>query len=166
METNRFDFPSRVSIRGIAVGILTTFASWILLMAIVASLGIWRYRLNEMPNLGAGFWSAMFLVFVVSLSFGSFIASVIGRSENTADGLLHGVATWAGTCVLGCLALGVATGKLFDFASQTSGSGVFWVIAAGDAIALLAALRFGVAGARFGIKRVEEESRRNQPRAA
>jgi hypothetical protein len=166
MNTTNIDFPSRISVRAITAGILTTFAATILLMTLAAGLGLWSYRIEEVPNLGAGFWVFFFVAWTVSLGVGAFVSSVAGRSSTRVDGLLYGGVTWAGACVLGCLTMAVGTGRFFNFTAGQTMPGMFWLIFFGDAIALIVALWFGAKGVHVQVKAARQAEQPSPRRVA
>lgn len=150
------DFSSRLSVRAITAGIVVTYALMILVMSLAAGLGLWTYQLRELPNLGTGFWAFAFASWIGTIYLGSYVAVLASRSATRRDGILNGVVTWAGACVIGCGLLGVASEGAF---SSLRGQSSFWAAFCTGLLALGASVLAGTlaSGSEAEVSRKERK---------
>lgn len=103
-DFKQFDLPSRLSARGIIAGILVTLVVFSFLMVIAGGFGLWSFgpldaAAVERMSPGVGIWAA--IAWPISNLIGGFVASASSFSPARRGGLLEGVATWAGSFLLG-----------------------------------------------------------------
>lgn len=163
IEAGRIDLASRVSARATAVGVALAVVSLSLLLSLGGGLGLIPVGgvldAEMLRRAGAGFALWASLSWIAAAFLGAFVASVTARSTAMRDGLLHGVATWAGACLslaillcvwfMAAVPLGLATK---DLSTVLMTPGAFWAFFFADALALSAALLGGALGARSETK--------------
>lgn len=88
---NQSNFISRIGVRAVVAGTLLTISLTFLLMTLVAAMGFWNFRINDIPNMSSGYWFMAMLAWAISSFAGGFVASIASRSESNADGILNGV---------------------------------------------------------------------------
>lgn len=163
MDDSQIDFPSRLSARAVTAGVFSTFALMILFMSLAGGLGLWRFDLFELPQLGTGFWILAFAGWIVSIFASSYIASVVGRAKSPWQGALYGFITWSVACVLGCLLLAIAAGKIFGgILSGETTPAMLWGMFIGDVLAIGAAVLGGIQGAYCEAKYVLTERKKTK----
>jgi hypothetical protein len=99
MQSAPYEFSRRLSARGVVTGVLVNLAILILFLSLAGALGFWELRLSELPDLISDFWFLGVIGWVISTGVGSYTASVASHSTTLRDGILHGVVTWAASCV-------------------------------------------------------------------
>jgi hypothetical protein len=170
----RLDFASRLSARSVIGGVVVTLAVFGVLMTLGGGLGLWslgRLEATEGPRLGAGLAVWAVVSWVLSALLGGFVAALSARSPLRRDGLLQGLVTWAGACLLGGILAcvwfmsAISSGLLSPWLVEgLRGPGVMWAFFIADALAVVAALFGGLLGARLEARRFEPEATTLRPR--
>jgi hypothetical protein len=110
VAADEFEFPTRISARGVIAGVLVALALEAMLMVLGAAIGLSAFqpRGDVAKGIGVGFAVWLVLTMIVSAFVGSWIASGAARAVRVRDGVLHGVVTWAAVTVIGVSLLGGA----------------------------------------------------------
>src|SRR5687767_4532722 len=93
-------FQSRVSLPGIAAGIVVALSCNTLLLSFLVALGIWSYRPEDLPMLGQTFWAVSAGIWILSIFLGAFVGSLISGAMSRGNLTLGAVITWAGSYIL------------------------------------------------------------------
>ena len=141
---------NRIGFRAVFTGVLTVISVMFLWTTLGAALGIGTMDLNDIPTMGNAFWVWSLVGWALSVYAGGRLAVAAAGVTSLRDGIVHGIATWAGSNVLICLVLSFGTGQLFNF-SATGATGPLWASFGGN----FAALLFG-AGAGWAETRMEK----------
>ena len=161
MTLSQIDFPSRISVRAIGAGVVSSFALMILFMALGGAFGLGRFDLTDLSRMSGGFWIWVSAAWIVSLYCAAYVAAIVGRSTTDRDGMLYGFVTWASACVSGCAVLAIASGRIFaGMYSMQSSQGMLWGTVIADALALSAAILGGWNGASSEAKTEVIEERK------
>lgn len=97
---NQTDFSSRISLRAVAAGVMTSISFMMLSMSLFAAVGIWNYNLNELSQVGNIFWISSTVAWGLSLYLAGFIASLGSRAENNLEGILNALAACCGSYII------------------------------------------------------------------
>jgi hypothetical protein len=151
---------NRISVRAVGTGILTVLASMFLFTTLGAALGIGTLDFNEIPTMGNAFWDFSFIAWAVSIYFGARVSVAAAGFPALRDGIIQGIATWAGSNVIVCVILSFGTGQLFNF-SATGTPGPLWASFAGNLLALTFAVGAGWAETRMEKRVAHKETRRH-----
>jgi hypothetical protein len=103
---NQTDFSSRIGVRAVTAGIMTSTAIMFLSLSLIAALGLWNFNLNELTSAGTPFWISVSIAWVISLYFSGLVASLSFRPQNNLEGILNAFASCCGSylfCVFGFL---------------------------------------------------------------
>ncbi|MFA6236906.1 MAG: hypothetical protein WC635_06220 [Bacteriovorax sp.] len=93
---NQTHFASRIGVRAVVAGMMTTSALLLLIMFLVAALGLWNFRLRELPFLSATFWMASSMALTVSIFAGGLMAASGSRSSTISDGIINALVVCSG----------------------------------------------------------------------
>jgi hypothetical protein len=156
---NQTDFSSRISIRAVTAGVMTSISFMMLSMTLFAALGIWNYNLNELSQTGSIFWISITIAWCLSLYLAGYIASIGSRSENNIEGILNALAACCGAyIVFGVSFLLFAPGAL-DILLNTASPQFFLKVFLGDIFSFAAGIYGGVSGSHFEERSVNIKTR-------
>jgi hypothetical protein len=159
---NRTDFSSRIGVRAVTAGVMTSTAFMLFALSLIAALGFWNFNLNELSTAGTPFWIAVSIAWVLSLYFSGLVASLCFRSQNNLEGMLNAITACCGSflfCIFGFLFF--APGALETL--LVSGSQQFFLRAfLGNFLAFALGIYGGVIGVHFEQRSIEsfKEKRR------
>lgn len=146
---NQTNLASRIGVRGVVAGILTSSALMLLFMSFIAALGLWNFRIREIFNLDTRFWVSTCIAWSISLFIGGFMAASGAKAETTSEGVFNSLAACSGTFLLLIITILYFTPTglmiLLHNASQSLYAKGFTV----GFIGLVFGVLGGVAGARF-----------------
>ena len=142
---SKIDLTSRVSVRAVAAGVISSLALMVMFMSLSAGLGLWTNDLNGFLRMDTGLWLYTFIAWGISLYIGAYVSAVASRSTTGRDGNLHGFVTWAASAVfLFAFMFSATDGLIFTDLSHAFYFGAFLC----DMIALAAAMAGGANGAK------------------
>jgi len=152
---NKTDFSSRIGVRAVTAGVMTSTAFMFLALSLIAALGLWNFNLNELPTIGAPFWIAVSIAWVFSLYFAGLVASLCFRPQNNLEGMLNAIAACCASylfCIFGFLFF--APGALETL--LISSSPQFFLRAfLGNLLAFALGIYGGVVGVHFEQRSIE-----------
>lgn len=132
-------FQSKVSLPGIAVGIVITLSCNTLLLSLMAAMGLWSYKPADLPHLGPGFWGVSASVWILSLMSGVFIGSLVSGRTSRQNMVLSAISIWAGSYIIfGGLLPTIAEINTISFMQLPQS--FLWIGFAGDFLSLVAAI--------------------------
>ncbi len=138
-----------VDLVAVVAGITITQASMFLFVSLMAALGFWTYRPEELATIDSEFGVVSSVGWSLSAGLGAWCASVMARSQNLKESLSNAITSWAGSYLLfGGIALTIADSNLKNLLGEPT-IGFFWHGFAGDLAALLASVAGGVLANHF-----------------
>ena len=152
---------SRISARAIVAGVLSSYALFFVFMLLAAGFGLWRFRISEIPVLGAGFNIWSLISWIVSVGIGSTVAAISAQTITAKDGMLQGFVTWAAATVIGCFFLAAIGTNAMGMMAARIPRGVYFGVFFLTLGAILGAMIGGYIGFRSETaesKRIEEEA--------
>ena len=145
MINEAFENQSRLNTKAIVLSILSTFSLMILFMILAGGLNLWLFRFSELEYLENAFWIWSLLSWIASLGISTYLATLVSKSVDWQEGVLHGFFIWACTSVIGCLFIAALTGHMLG----RSLTPVFmWAAFIGDLFALGVSIAGGYLGSQ------------------
>ena len=146
---NQTDFSSRIGVRAVTAGVMTSIVFMFLSLSLIAALGFWNYNLNQLSIAGSAFWVSATIAWVLSLYFAGFVAALGSRSQSHLEGALNALAA----CCASYLFFGFGFLLFAPSALEAlliSGNPQFFLRAfLGDALAFVIGIYGGVVGVHF-----------------
>lgn len=149
MELKKDFFSNFCRINPLAVfyGLLVTLAFLYLSVSLAAGLGYWPFRLQEDQQMRESFWKAAGVAWVLSVSFGSFVAALSAHPDGILNGVLNSLTTWACSLLFfGGISVRMA-GPNIEILNEIPTSQIFWYGFVADVGALGAAVVVGILAA-------------------
>lgn len=120
----------------VAAGVLVTLAALFLSMSFVAAIGLWRFRPEEVSQLGSDFWFAATVAWIGSAFAGSFVAAYASRSDKVSDSILNSLIAWSASYLLfGGIVVSRVNSQIIEN---------FWPGLFGDVLSLMASVGAGI----------------------
>jgi hypothetical protein len=154
---------SHISLRGVGVGVIASFALMGLFMGLAAAFDEFRVVSGAGINRSVVFWLFTFVAWTTSLSIGSFWAAVIGKAVTARDGMLTGFAVWAGAFFIRWMLIAAFSHRLFARQFFATSPLIIWLAFFASLGSLGAALYFGGRGALNEAESEEREARAQTP---
>jgi len=147
---NQTDFSSRIGVRAVVAGMMTSMTSMLLLMSLIAALGLWNFNLNEINNAGALFWSATSVAWIISMYLAGFVASVGARAQGNTEGALNAIAACSASYLMTGLFFLLFASNALDAVLSLGNPQFYLRIFLGETIAFAVGIYGGVVGAHYG----------------
>lgn len=146
---NQTDFSSRIGVRAVTAGVMTSISFMLMSLSLIAALGIWDYNLNEITTNSAAFWISTTIAWVMSLYFAGLVASLGARSQSKIEGALNAIAACCGTYLLFCMGFLLFAPSALDAILSTANPQFYLRTFLGDVIAFAFGIYGGVVGVNF-----------------